>query len=285
MNQSTSEVEIYETASTDSHDTKENIEKISIQGDQRVWVKPLDALFTEQIKQEASDECEYQTIVDVKDEIEEEDEEGKKEEEEEKEMTIELCEPIELPTKKLTKVAIPKLRSNTDKKVKKPRGRLGRRPRPILPMTRSMTTITSANTTHLEQTQHQLIMPSPQIPGIAYQIILGDHKTANVNNPVQYTMIQPQPVFLQQTPTSTSTSSVVISQPPQGVVINQPYQMTQAQHSVTSKVTKIAPKMTGQSLCKFCCTWRKNINEHLKECLANPDCKNYKFRKIAPSTL
>lgn len=218
--------------------------------------------------------------MDVKDEIEEQ-------EIEENEVKIEpatICEPIDpLPFEiKCPKVAIPKLkRTNANKKVKKPRGRTGRRPRPILPMTRP---IASAGTSHLEQatTPHQIIMPSPQLPGIAYQIILGDHGK-NSNNSVQYTMLQSQPMFLQQTSSSVRNSSpVVISQPSH--IINQAFQMTQAQIPKSSKIPKIAPKIVGQNYCSFCYKLFSNMSEHVKECWANPDSKSYKFRKIAPST-
>lgn len=250
----------------------------AVQGDQRVWVKPPGALFTGKIKEEIS-ECEYRTVLDIKDEVEEL--EGEVEEDEIKIESV-ICEPTEPPPAvQLPKIAIPKLpRKIVSKKAKKPRGRMGRRPRPILPMTRP---IAPASTSHLEQpqTSHQIIMPSSQIPGIAYQIFLGDNGK-NSSNSVQY-MLQPQPVFLQQTPTSSvsSPSSVVISQP--SMVINQPYQMTQAQIPPLAKIPKIAPKIVGQTNCTFCYKIFNNMNEHVKECWANPDSKKYMYRKIAPS--
>lgn len=245
-------------------------------------MKPLDELFTDQIKEEVP-ECEYQTIVDVKDEIEELEEEIN-----ELEVKIEptiICEPIEPiepiePSRfdiKLSKVAIPKLHKvkEVKEKVKKPRGRTGRRPRPILPMTRS---IPSTSTSHLEQasTPHQIIMPSPQMPGIAYQIFLGDHGK-NSNNSVQYTM---QPVFLQRTPTSSaSTTPVVISQS-----AYQTRYQTKAQIPPPPKITKIAPKLGSQVYCSYCYNPVNNMNDHIKICELNPESKNYKFRKIAPFT-
>ncbi|XP_026805199.1 uncharacterized protein LOC113548495 isoform X2 [Rhopalosiphum maidis] len=277
--QSTEETEVTEDLEEASDAVKsivlENREEneITIHGDQRVWVKPLDELFTDQIKEEIS-ECEYQTIIDVKDEIEE------IEEIEEEEIKIQppiVCEPIQPPPPpppaidiQVKKIALPKLNFKT---VKKPRGRMGRRPRPILPMTQP---IASASTSHLEQAQHQIIMPSPQMPGIAYQIFLGDH-SKNSNNPVQYTMLQPRPVFLQQTSTPVTT--------PSSVMISQPYPVTRSQVS-TPKIPKIAPKssMVSQTYCSFCYKLFKNVKEHVKECWANPASKSYKFRKIAPST-
>lgn len=237
-------------------------------------MKPPDELFTGQIKEEALDEFEFQTIIDIKDEIEEPEEKIEKDS-----VQIEPiinCEPIEIP---LQKIPIPRLsKINANKKIKKPRGRMGRKPRPILPMTRP---IVSATTPHIEPTTTpHLIVPSPQMPGIAYQIFLGDN-VKNPNNQVQYTMVQSQPVFLQQTSTSATTpSSVVISQP--SMVMNQTYQMTQTQVQ-SIKNPKIAPKMVGQSYCSFCYKRFNNMNEHSKECWANPTSKNYKFRKIAPS--
>ncbi|XP_050057883.1 max-binding protein MNT-like [Aphis gossypii] len=283
--QSTEETKVTEDFEESSDAVKsvilENHEEneITVHGDQRVWVKPSDELFTDQIKEEIS-ECEYQTFVDVKDEIVEEEEE----EEEEKEIKIQptiVCEPIQLPLPpppppppaidiQVKKVSLPKLNSKT---VKKPRGRMGRRPRPILPMTQP---IASTSTSLLEQasTQHQIIMPSTQMPGIAYQIFLGDNGK-NSNNSVQYTMLQPRPVFLQQASTPVST--------PSSMMISQPYPVTRSQVS-TAKIPKIAPKMMNQSYCSFCYKLFKNIKEHVKECWANPASKNYKFRKIAPST-
>lgn len=247
-------------------------------------MKPPDELFTHEIKEELP-ECEYQTVVDVKDEIEEQEDEVEIEIEED-EMKIEptiRCEPIDPLTFEIQcpKIAIPRLKTNANKRAQKPRGRMGRRPRRILPMT---VPIATTNTSHIEQTStpHQIIVPSPQMSGIAYQIFLGDHGK-NSNNPVQYTMLQSQPMFLQQTPSTVNTpSSVVISQ--SSMVINQPYQMTQAQIPAQTKITKIAPKIVGQSLCSFCYKIFNKMNEHVKECWANPDSKNYKFRKIAPST-
>ncbi|XP_060834859.1 uncharacterized protein LOC132917892, partial [Rhopalosiphum padi] len=274
--QSTKETEVTEDLEEASDAVKsivlENHEEneITIHGDQRVWVKPSDELFTDQIKEEIS-ECEYQTIIDVKDEIEE------IEEEEIKIQPPIVCEPIQPPPPpppaidiQVKKNALPKLNFKT---VKKPRGRMGRRPRPILPMTQP---IASASTSHLEQAQHQIIMPSPQMPGIAYQIFLGDHGK-NSNNPVQYTMLQPRPVFLQQTSTPVTT--------PSSVMISQPYPVTRSQVS-TPKIPKIAPKssMVSQTYCSFCYKLFKNVKEHVKECWANPASKSYKFRKIAPST-
>lgn len=288
--------EIYELSAKSG--VSENNEEIeTTHGDQRLWVKPPDELFTEQIKEEIQ-ECEYESIVDIKDEVEE------PERIDEDDIKIEpiMCEPIEPPIEppievQLPKVPIPKVKvTYSNKQNKKPRGRMGRKPRPILPMTRSLASVT---TSHLEQTSsplqashqvphqtshqapHQIIMPSPQMPGIAYQIFLGDH-TKSANN-VQYTMLQPQPVFLQQTPTSVSTpSSVVISQP--SMVINPPYQMRERKTILSPKVPKIAPKIVNQSYCSFCYKHVNNMNEHIKDCWLNPDSKNYKFRKIAPST-
>lgn len=262
-------------------------------GDQRLWVKPPVELFTEQIKEEIQDvqDCEYKPIVDIKDEVEES-------EIIEDEIIVEpiiRCEPIEPPVEvSLPKFPIPKIKPIYPRtQIKKPRGRTGRKPRPILPMTRP---IAPASSSHLEQTSvphqtplqashqtphqtpHQIIMPSPHMSGIAYQIFLGDH-TKNTNN-VQYTMLQPQQVFLQQTPTAVSTPSpVVISQP--SMVINTPYQMRERK---TIQPAKIAPKIVKQSYCTFCYKHFKNVNEHIKDCGLNPDSKNYKFRKIAPST-
>lgn len=244
-----------------------------VYGDQRVWVKPPDELFTEKIKEEDLDECELQTIFDVKDEIDE------------PEKTVDddciKIEPIESPMIEsptieisLPKIPIPRVaKTNAYKKVKKPRGRMGRRPRPILPMTRP---IASAATPHIEPTATpHLIVPSPQMPGIAYQIFLGDH-SKNPNNQVQYTMLQSQPVFLQQTSTSATTpSSVVINQPS---MVHQTYQMTQTQVPSAKN-----PKIVSQSYCSFCYKLFNNMNEHSKECWANPASKS-KFRKIAPST-
>jgi len=265
----------------------EETEMTTIYGDQRVWVKPPDELFTHEIKEELP-ENECQIVVDVKDEIEEQEQEEEVEIEiEEDEMKVEptiRCEPIDplMFEVQCPKIAIPRLpRTCANKKVQKPKGRMGRRPRPILPMT---VPIATTSTSHMEQaaTPHQIIVPSPQMPGIAYQIFLGDHGK-NSNNPVQYTMLQSQPMFLQQTPSAVNNpSSVVLSQ--SSVVINQSYQMTQAQIPAQTKVTKIAPKIVGQSLCSFCYKLFNNMNEHVKECWANPDSKNYKFRKIAPST-
>ncbi|XP_022176456.1 uncharacterized protein LOC111037916 [Myzus persicae] len=245
----------------ESHEENE----MEINGDKRVWVKASDELLSDQIKEEIQD-CEYQTIVDVKDEIEE------VEEEEIKTPTIYEAIPPPPPAIDIQakKVAVSKVNF---KPAKKPRGRMGRRPRPILPMTRP---IASVSTPHLEQasTQHQLIMPSTQMPGIAYQIFLGDHGK-NSNNPVQYTMLQPRPVFLQQSPSSVSNTSPV--------VISQSYPMTRSQVPCP-KVPKIAPKIVSQTYCSFCYKLFKNMNEHVKECWANPASKSYKFRKIAPST-
>ncbi|XP_025207794.1 uncharacterized protein LOC112603453 [Melanaphis sacchari] len=274
--QSTQETEVIENLEEASDAVKsivlENHEEneTAVHGDQRVWVKPSDELFTDQIKEEIS-ECEYQTIIDVKDEIEEIEEEEEEEKEDIKLQPAIVCKPIQpLPPPpppaidiQVKKVALPRLNFKT---VKKPRGPMGRRPRPILPMTQP---IASASTSHLEQTstQHQIIMPSPQMPGIAYQIFLGDHGK-NSNNPVQYTMLQPRPLFLQQTSTPVST--------PSSVMISQSY-------PVTPKIPKIAPKIS-QSYCSFCYKLFNNVKEHVKECWANPASKSYKFRKIAPST-
>lgn len=252
------------------------IETAEVHGDQRVWVKPADELFTEQIKEEILDKCEFQTIVDVKNEIEEQEEQVEENCVKIEPITIK-CEPIESPTIEipLPKIPIPRLaKINANKKVKKPRGRMGRRPRPILPMTQA-----SVTTPLLEPTATpHLIVPSPQMPGIAYQIFLGDHGK-NPNNQVQYTMLQSQPLFLQQTSTSgTTPSSVVISQP--SMVIDQTYQ---AQLSSAKNA-----KMAGQSYCPFCYNCFTHLNEHSKQCWANPASKNYKkkitFRRIAPST-
>lgn len=265
-------------------ETPENNEvETSVHGDKRLWVKPVDKLFIDKIKEEVSD-CEYQTFVDVKDEIEEVEEKVKVEELQTKRIVkfepISKHGPPPLVDIRMPKVAIPKIHKIApNKKVKLPKGRRCRKPRAILPMTQP---IASASTSHLEQTptSHQIIMPSSQMPGIAYQIILGDH-SKNSNTPVQYTMLQHQPVFLQQTPTSVSTpSSVVISQP--SMVINQSYQMTQTQVQPSAKVSKIATR--SRSSCLFCYKLFNNLNEHLKECWLNPDSTRYKFRKIAPST-
>ncbi|VVC31779.1 Hypothetical protein CINCED_3A021254 [Cinara cedri] len=191
---------------------------------------------------------------------------------------IEPVQPIEPPPLKikLSKVAIPKLHKikEVKEKIKKPRGRTGRRPRPILPMTQP---IASTSTSHLEKasTPHQIIMPSPQMPGIAYQIFLGDH-AKNSNNSVQYTM---QPVFLQQPPTSAASSTpVVISQS-----AYQTRYQTKAQIPVT-KMAKIAPKLSTRIYCAHCYNPVYNMNDHIQICELNPESKNYKFRKIAPST-
>ncbi|XP_060873503.1 uncharacterized protein LOC132947265 isoform X2 [Metopolophium dirhodum] len=260
--------EAVKSITLESHEENE----MAIHSDKRVRVKASDELFTDQIKEEIQ-ECEYQTIVDVKDEIEE------IEEVEEEEIKIHptiVCEPLPPPPPppaidiQVKKIAASKVNFKT---VKKPRGRMGRRPRPILPMTRP---IASASTSHLEQasTQHQLIVPSTQMPGIAYQIFLGDN-VKNSNNPVQYTMLQPRPVFLQPSPTPVSNTSPV--------VISQSYPMTRSQVP-SPKIPKIARKTVSQVYCSFCYKLFKNINEHVKECWANPESKSYKFRKIAPST-
>jgi len=259
--------EAVKSITLESHEENE----MAINSDKRVWIKASDELFTDQIKEEIQ-ECEYQTIVDVKDEIEE------IEEEEIKIQPTIVCEPLPAPPPppppaidiQVKKIAPSKVNFKT---VKKPRGRMGRRPRPILPMTRP---IASASTSHLEQasTQHQLIVPSTQMPGIAYQIFLGDN-VKNPNNPVQYTMLQPRPVFLQPSPTSVSNTSPV--------VISQSYPMTRSQVP-SPKIPKIARKTVSQVYCSFCYKLFKNINEHVKECWANPESKSYKFRKIAPST-
>lgn len=263
-------------------ETPENNEvETSVHEDKRLWVKPVDKLFIDKIKEEVSD-CEYQTFVDVKDEIEEVEE--KVEELPTKQIVkFELISkqgPPPLVDIRMPKVVIPKVHKTApNKKVKLPKGRKCRKPRAILPMTQP---IASASTSHLEQTptSHQIIMPSSQMPGIAYQIILGDHNT-NSNTPVQYTMLQHQPVFLQQTPTSVSTPSpVVISQP--SMVINQSYQMSQTQVQPSAKVSKITTR--SRSSCLFCYKLFNNVNEHIKECWLNPDSTRYKFRKIAPST-
>lgn len=255
--------------------TNENHEEneMAVHGDKRVWVKASDALFTDQIKEEIQ-ECEYQTIIDVKDEIEEIEEEEEEEEENKIQPTI-VREQIPPPPPaidiQVKKVNVSKVGFKT---VKKPKGQIGRKPRPILPMTRP---IASASTSHLEQasTQHQLIMPSTQVPGIAYQIFLGDHGK-NSNNPVQYTMLQPRPVFLQSSPTSavSNTSPVVISQS---------YPVTRSQVSGPI-VPKIAPKVVSQTYCSFCYKFFKDMKEHVQLCWANPASKSYKYRKIAPST-
>lgn len=263
-------------------ETPENNEvETSVHGDKRLWVKPVNKLFIDKIKEEGSD-CEYQTFLDVKDEIDEVEE--KVEELQTKQIVkfepISKQGPPPLVEIRMPKVAIPKIHKTiSNKKVKLPKGRRCRKPRAILPMAQP---IASASTSHLEQTptSHQIIMPSSQMPGIAYQIILGDH-SKNSNTPVQYTMLQHQPVFLQQTPTSVSTpSSVVISQP--SMVINQSYQMTQTQVQPSAKVSKIATR--SRSSCLFCYKLFSNLNEHLKECWLNPNSTRYKFRKIAPST-
>lgn len=260
----------------------ENNEEIdTTHGDQRLWVKPPDELFTEQIKEEIEEvhDEEFESLLDVKDEVVE------SEEVEDDEVTAEpitISEPIEPPIEvQLPKVAIPKIKApNTNRNAKKPIRRMVRRPRPILPMTRP---IASTSTSLMEptSTQHQIIMPSPQMPGIAYQIFLGDH-SKNANNSVQYAMLQSQPVFLQQTPTSVSTpSSVVISQP--SIVMNQHYQMRERKNP-PPLVPKLAPKIVNQNYCPFCYKLFNKMNEHITDCWLNPDSKNYKFRKIAPST-
>lgn len=113
--------------------------------------------------------------------------------------------------RKSRKVAIPKLKSNARIVVKKPSSSKPKF-KPILPLTQPRTTSVSANTTHLKQGQHQhqLIMPPSQLPGITYQIFLGKQQTANSNNMLQYTMLQPQPVILQQTSSSDFSSSQVV---------------------------------------------------------------------------
>ncbi|CAI6372356.1 unnamed protein product [Macrosiphum euphorbiae] len=241
--------------------------EMDIHSDKIVCVKASDELFTDQIKEEIK-ECEFNIIVDIKDEIENVEEEGIK-----IQPTI-VCESLPPPPPAIDiqakKIAASKVNLKT---VKKPRGRRGRKPRPILPMTRP---IASASTSHLEQasTQHQLIVPSTQMPGIAYQIFLGDN-VKDSNNPVQYTMLQPQPVFLQQTPTSVSNTSPV--------VISQSYPMTRSQ-VLGPKIPQIAPQIISPGYCSFCYKHFKNLNEHVKECWANPESKSYKFRKIAPAT-
>eukprot|EP00102_Acyrthosiphon_pisum_P026058 XP_016663268.1 PREDICTED: uncharacterized protein LOC107884839 [Acyrthosiphon pisum] len=238
-----------------------------ILSDKRVCVKASDELFTDQIKEEIQ-ECDYHTTFDIKDEVEE------VEKEEIKIQPTIVCEPLPPPPAAIDiqkkKIGASKVNLKT---VKKPRGRMGRRPRPILPMTRP---IASASTSHLEQasTKHQLIVPSTQMPGIAYQIFLGDN-IKNSNNPIQYTMLQPQPVFLQPSPTSVSNTS--------SVMISQSYSMTQSQVP-GPKIPEIAPKIVSQGYCSFCYKHFKNLNEHVKECWANPESKSYKYRKIAPST-
>ncbi|CAI6363974.1 unnamed protein product [Macrosiphum euphorbiae] len=239
-------------------------------GEANEAVKSITLESYDEIKEEIQ-ECEYQTIIDVKDEIEE------IEEVEEEEIKIQptiVCEPLPPPPPPAIDIQVRKVAASkvNFKTAKKPRGRVGRRPRPILPMTRP---IASASTSHLEQasTQHQLIVPSTQMPGIAYQIFLGDN-VKNSNNSVQYTMLQPRPVFLQPTPTSVSNTSPV--------VISQSYPMTRSQVP-GPKVPKIAPKIVSQAYCSFCYKLFKNLNEHVKECWANPESKSYKFRKIAPS--
>ncbi|XP_050428683.1 uncharacterized protein LOC126838366, partial [Adelges cooleyi] len=266
-----SEVQI----SAHSLNDNEESELTFAQADCRVWVKPADVLFTDNIK----DELEFQSVVEVKDE-----------EIEEKDMKIIEIEQREPPKaiaidNQPQKFVIPKLKkinsfineSITKRKKRNVNKLRTSRPRPILPMTQ---TVTSTNHPQLDQTSKpsQIIMPSPQMPGISYQIILGDHKTANTNNQVQYAMLQPQPLFLQQTPTSVTSSSMVINQPSQGMVINQPYQMIQTTAQLPS-----ANKIVAHDYCTYCFTVVNNMNEHVMECWANPNSKNYKFRKIAPS--
>lgn len=280
--------EANEAKTSTASENNEESETFPVCGDQRVWVKPVEVLFNDEIKEEIPD-IEYQTVVEVKDEIEEEEIEAL-EIKVDPESVPELPEPppsIEIP---LPKVAIPKLHKaiSLKKMTRKTRNRK------ILPMTKP---IAPASTSHVEQaphqtplqtshpTSHQIIMPSSQMPGIAYQIFLGDH-SKNSTNPVQYTMLQPQPVFLQQTPTSVSSASqVVMSQP--SMVISQPFQMTQAQIQTSTKMPQIAPKVvtrSRKSSCTFCYKLFYNLDAHLKECWLNPDSKRYKFRKIAPST-
>lgn len=297
----------------------EETEATAVSGDQRVWVKPPDALFTDQIKEE-DPECEYQTIVDVKEEIEEV-EEGEMKEDEMIENNLKeeerkrSCQIVKKPTFEiqLSKLALlnrpkPSKMNASSKQVKTPKIRMGRRcrPRPILP-TRPILPMTDRPTTStsLEQpsTQHQILMPSPSVPGIAYQIFLGD-RLKNTNSPVQYAMLQSQPMFLQQTPSSVATPSsvvmsspnMVMSQPPvvmsqpsvvmsqPSIVVSQPFPMTRSKTQKPSSNKLIAPKIVGQSHCLFCFKLFSNLNEHVKECWANPESKNYKYRKIAPST-
>lgn len=299
-------------------ENNEETEMAAVPGDQRVWVKPPDALFTDKIKEEGP-ECEYQTIVDVKEEIEEVEEDemienDTKEEERKRSFQLVKKPTFEIQLSKLALLNRPNTNkiSTNCKQVKTPKIRMGRRcrprakPRPILP-TRPILPMTDRPTTStsLEQpsTQHQIIMPSSSVPGIAYQIFLGD-RLKNANSPVQYAMLQSQPMFLQQTPSSVATPSsvvmsqptmvmsqppvimsqpsVVMSQPP--IVVSQPFPMTRSKTQKPSSNKIIAPKIAGQNHCSFCYKLFNNLNDHIKECWANPESKNYKFRKIAPST-
>ncbi|XP_050533117.1 uncharacterized protein LOC126901033 [Daktulosphaira vitifoliae] len=251
------------------------------QGECRLRVKPLDALFNEKIKEESIDDCISQTIIELKNE-------DINEEENKKEIFVDKREPPKAIAinNKQQKVAIPKLKrinsfineSIKKSKVKNTYKLRSSKPRAILPMKHS--TI-SAKVSKLDQTPNsgQILMPSPQMSGIAYQIILKNHETTNANNQLQYTMLQPQSLFLQQTPNSaTSSSSVMINQSSQSMVINQPYQVTQ-----TTAQIPVPNKIVAQNYCTFCYCVVNNMNDHLIECWANPNSKNYKFRKIAPS--
>lgn len=210
----------------------------TIQGNQRVYANHLNEWITD-VKYP---ECKFHTIMDIKDEIEEEEEEDIKEQGEKINPTI-RCKPSKLEVQR-SKIVKPNLQKKNAKKPKS-RGRTGLRPRPrpIMPKAQP---ITPASTPCLEQasTSHQIIMPPTQMPGIAYHIVLGDHNE-HFNNPVQYAVLQPQPMFLQQTSsTVNNTSSVVINQ--SSMVINKSYQVAQAQisHPPPPKLIKIAPKLT-----------------------------------------
>lgn len=289
-----------ETTNLTESENYEESETLPVHGDQRVWVKRVEELFTDEIKKEIPD-IEIHTIVDIKDEIKVEDEEVEEEEEEEEEFEAseykegsesvpDSSEPPALIQIPLPKVAIPKIHSAISlKKVTRKLRR--RRNRTILPMDAH---VAPASTSHMGQvplqtsypTPHQIIMPSSQMPGIAYQIILGDHNK-NSTNPVRYTMIQPQPMFIQQTPTSVSSASPVVMNQP-SMVINQPFHMNQSPIQSSTKVPHSASKKiissSRKARCLFCYKLFHNLDVHFKECWLNPDSSCYKFRKIAPST-
>lgn len=185
-------------------------------------------------------------------------------------------EVLSLPTGvQVPKVVIPKSKvTNTNKNVKKTRGRMCRKPLPRLYKTQH---IVPASTSQFSQglTAHQIIMPPPQTSGITYQIYLDDH-TKIANNSVQYALLESQPVFLQQTPTSVSIPSSVVSSQPSDVNI-QPYKLRE--RNILPKIPKTVKQVNN---CSFCYKRYKNMNEHIKNCQFNPDSRNYKFRKIAP---
>lgn len=146
-----------------------------------------------------------------------------------------------------------------------------------------------------------LVSPSPpvtalapvhQIPiqisnsGISYQIVLSSNNpiVENSNDSVQYTLVRPQDVFLQQTATPVNASSpVVISQP--SVPIEN--QLLEDQIVYVKEINGTPVEVTFASnertYCVYCDKHFKNAAEHEKLCWTNPKSKNYKFRKIAPT--